>query len=157
MNISTLYSTRNPEYQLSYRMFNRILIFFRSRNSRRRGSSNYSITSPTPDPIAKEDQQRCRHGLEAPSKVDTILVVNYQMMNSWSSFLVDLSATSWRYSGAFHDSHINRLMTSFIKAWIRDTAGDTHHGTGRQKKRNKFSTLYGKMRTKWITPAIREY
>jgi hypothetical protein len=100
-------------------MFNRRLIF--SDQTTPNGGVVVTITSPTLDPIAKENQHRCRHGLKAPSKVDTILVVNYELVEQFScrSFGDKLAI----FRRILRQS--NQSFDDFIKTWIRDTAGDT--------------------------------
>jgi len=153
MNISTLYPT--PQQKIL--SFSQVIVcsiedWFFFDQTTPNGGVVVTITSPTLDPIAKENQHRCRHGLKAPSKVDTILVADYQMMNSWSSFPVDLSAISWPiFRRILRQSH--QSFDDFIKTWIRDTAGDTMEHVDKKGETNSRPYM---VRWEWITSAKTE-
>lgn len=127
---------RNPEFPLSYRMFNRILIFFRSKNPRRRSSSNYYISDPSSDregtstkmQTRSKSSQQGRHDSISSKLSDDELVEQF----SGRSFGDKLAI----FRRILRQSH--QSFDDFIKAWIRDTAGDTYHGTGRQKKAKRI-------------------
>jgi hypothetical protein len=143
---------RNPEFQLSYRMFNRILIFFDQRTpdggvSAGRNSPPISwavnffprivvtITSPSPDP--RSDRQGRSTKMQTRSKS------SQQGRHDSSSKLSDDELVEQFSGRSFGDKlaifrrilrQSHQSFDDFIKAWIRDTAGDAYHGTGRQKK-----------------------